>query len=104
MAKTGNCTVIEIYKGITIKKSNIVRLRLNPRKYKELIDEVEKTNLSMPKIIAYSGKPCFHCKGVDVSVLVNDKNIKIKRGILSDYTIMNSGKNIISQHGENKND
>lgn len=99
MPTNQKCSIIEIYKGIPIKKSNVVRLRVSPRKYKELIDEVDRTGLSIPKIISQSGKPCNYCKGIDVIIFDDEgSKIKIKRGILSDYTIMNSGKNIITQH------
>lgn len=96
-----NNDFIEIYKGVKIRKSNVIRIRVGERKFKELIDEVEKTKLSIPKIIWYSGKPCNHCKGVCVIVFnKNDDQVSIKRGILSDYTLMNSGTNIIQQNSE----
>lgn len=97
--------VTEIYKGVNIRKSNVVRIRIGARKFKELIDEVEKTKLSMPKIIWYSGKPCNHCKGISVIVFNNeDEEVSVRRGILSDYTLMNSGTNIIKQNNTDCNE
>lgn len=97
MPKTND--VIDTYKGVKIRKSNVIRIRVGARKFKELIDEVEKTKLSIPKIIWYSGKPCIHCKGLSVIVFNNeDEEVSIKRGILADYTRMNSGTNIIQQN------
>lgn len=97
MGKNNRLT-IEVYKGIVIRKTNIVRLGFSASKYKELIDEVEKTGLSLPKLISISGRPCEKCRGIDV-VIFNDDSAKIsvKRGIISDYTMMNNGVNIMSK-------
>lgn len=76
-------SIIENYKGVNIKRVNVVRICLDPVRYKKIIDEVDKTGLSIPKVLAYSGKPCDRCK--DVSVTIYDKEgepINIKRGIL----------------------
>ena len=97
MAKD-NRLVLEVYKGITIRKSNVVRFRFGASKFKELIDEVEKTGLSIPKIISLSGKPCDKCKGILVVSYSDDgSRVEIKRGIISDYTMVNNGTNILNQ-------
>ena len=90
--------IVEIYKGVAIRKSNQVKFRLNAWKFRELIDLVEQTDFSIPKIISISNQPCEPCKGGYIIVSGKDgKEVKIKRGLLSDYTLMNSGTNIIQQ-------
>jgi len=82
MAKKPN-PVIEVYKGVNIRAINEVRLSLNPSYFKKIIDEVDKTGLSIHKVIAYSGKPCDRCKNTDVTVYDSDGNPKyVRRGIL----------------------
>ena len=90
--------VLEIYKGVIIRRSNVFQFRLPPSKFKELIDIADKTGLSLPKIVALSGKPCDRCKGVNV-VIYNEKDerIEIKRGVLSDYTMQSNGTNIVNK-------
>ena len=90
---------IEIYKGVVVRKVNVIRFQVGAIKYKELLDEVEKTGLSLPKLISISGKPCEKCRGVNV-VIYNSKyeRVEIKRGLLSDYTIMNNGTTIINKN------
>lgn len=75
---------IEIYKGVPIFNSNIIRFRVDPSTFKNLIDIREETDLSFRKIIGYSDKPCTHCNGIDV-VAQNYKGdeVKIPRGIIS---------------------
>lgn len=91
--------ILEVYKGIVIRKSNVVGFRFSAHKYKELIDEAFSTGLSLPKIIALSSRPCEKCKGVKV-VSYNDESekIEVRRGIIADYTIMNNGMNIFKQN------
>lgn len=82
MAKYAD-SIIENYKGVNIRTVNRVVISLDPVRYKKLIDEVEKTGLSIPKLLAYSGKPCEKCK--DVCVVIYGKEgelIHIKRGML----------------------
>ena len=95
--------VIETYKGIDIRKSNVIRFRVGANKFKELIDAVEETGLSIPKIIAMSSRPCDKCKGLHIIAYSSSGDeIKIKKGVLCDYTIMNSGVNIIEQSKHKK--
>ncbi len=82
MAKYSD-SIIENYKGVNIRTVNRVVISLDPVRYKKIIDEVEKTGLSIPKLLAYSGKPCEKCK--DACVVIYGKEgelIHIKRGIL----------------------
>jgi hypothetical protein len=82
MGKNGS-QIIETYKGVNIRTINRVVLRLDPIRFKKIIDEVDKTGLSIQKLLAYSGKPCEKCK--DVCVVIYGKEgelIHIKRGIL----------------------
>lgn len=80
--KARNC-VIEVYKGINIRQVNEVKLHLSPHHFKKIIDVVESTGLSIPKVIAYSGQPCEKCRNTCVMILDKEGNSKpVKRGIL----------------------
>jgi len=82
MAKRDN-PVLEIFKGVKIRKWNTVELQLRDYAYKKLLNEVDSSGLSIQKVLAYSGQPCERCKGVDVQFLDKDGNLKkIKKGIL----------------------
>lgn len=97
MAKDNRC-VIEVFEGIEVRKSNVVRFRFSANKYKELISEVKKTGLSIPKLISISGRPCEKCKGIEVvSRNYDGKEVSVKRGIISDYTMCDSGSNILNK-------
>lgn len=90
---------LEVFEGVMIRKSNVIRIRVGASKYKEIISEVKKTGLSIPKIICISSKPCDNCKGIQVIIYNDaDEKIEVKRGILSDYSIMNNGTNILKQN------
>lgn len=94
MSKKTN-SIIENYKGINIRTVNIVKICIDPVRYKKIIDEVEKTGLSIPKLLAYSGRPCEKCK--DIRVVIYGKEgelIHIKRGIL--HVPESNGCDIIS--------
>lgn len=76
--------ILERYKGIDVRRTNIIKLRFGVVQFKKIIDEVEETGLSVHKVLAYSGKPCDKCKGVDVVYYdSNDTPHNIKRGILA---------------------
>jgi hypothetical protein len=95
MAKTEN-SIIENYKGVNVRSVNIVKLRLDPVRFKKLLDEVDRTGLPIPKILAYSGKPCERCK--DVCVVIYGKEgelIHIKRGML--HVAESNGNSIIDK-------
>lgn len=82
MAKKPN-PIIEIYKGVNVRTINEVKLPLGPIHFKRIIDESDKTGLSIPKLLAYSGKPCEKCK--DICVVIYGKEgevIHVRRGIL----------------------
>lgn len=75
--------VVEIYKGVKIRRQNKIYLRVNHIEFKEIIDSAESTGLSMKKVLALSGTPCDRCKGIEVVYYDDSGNIhKIKRGIL----------------------
>ena len=98
MPTTKNSPVVEVYKGVNIRKCNIVRLRLGVVAYKKILDIVESSGLSIQKVIAYSGKPCERCKDVDVIVFNKaGEEKKIKRGIVP-IPQQNSGGNIIEKN------
>ncbi len=93
--------IIEVYKGISIRSVNVVRIGLGPVHYKRIIDESEKTGLPIPKLLAYSGKPCEKCK--DVCVIIFDKEgelVHIKRGLL--HVPQSNGISIIEK-AKNRN-
>lgn len=95
MAKKQN-PVIEIYKGVNIRKVNEVCLSLNPTYFKKIIDEVDRTGLSIPKVLAYSGKPCDKCKDTSIAVYDKDGNVThVKKGIL--HVPDSNGVNIIEK-------
>lgn len=88
--------IVGTYKGVTVRKCNPIVLKLGEAVFKSLIDEVERTGLSIPKILAYSSRPCDRCKDVMVVAYNKDGNEqKIKRGILSKHIPQNNGINII---------
>ena len=90
--------IVEVYKGITIRKSNIYKHRLSAIVFKILILESERTGLPISKILAYSGKPCERCSSIDVVVFnKQDEEVRIKRGILSRHIPEGNGTSIIQQ-------
>jgi len=98
-----NNPVIQIYKGITIRKYNKVNLMMGEVQFKKLIDEVDRTGFSIPKILSYSSKPCDRCK--DMMVVAYDKEgneMLIKRGILSMHVPEGNGVDIITK-AKNRN-
>lgn len=95
--------IIESYKGVNVRHCNRVVLKFGIAAYKKIIDEVEKSGLSIQKVLAYSGKPCEKCKDIEVVTYDNAENtIKIKRGILP--IPENNGVNIIQQYKNKKCD
>jgi len=71
------------YKGVPVRKHNVIHLRVDEITYKEIIDTEESTGLSQRKILAHSSAPCEKCIGTEVMVMTDDGTVKIKRGILS---------------------
>jgi len=96
--------VIEIYKGIEIRKCNKVRFNLSAAAFKYLILESERTNIPITKLLIYSSKPCEKCTNIDVMVFNKDGDeFKIKRGLLSRHIPENTGRGIIQQANEKSN-
>lgn len=101
MPKLSN-PVVEIYKGIDIRKSNVYPLRLPDFLLKELIDESERTGLPISKILVLSSRPCHCCKNLTIPTEnKNGEMIEIKRGILYRNHIQNSGTSILEQNIRN---
>lgn len=93
-----NNPVICTYKGVQVRKYNKVNLMMGEVQFKKLIDEVDRSGLSIPKVLAHSSTPCNHCKDIMVSILDKDGNIQhIKRGILSLHLPEGNGSNIIQK-------
>lgn len=98
MSTTSN-PVIEIYKGVKIRKQNRIKILLNQTEFKELLDYVVSTSLSVKRVLALSGTPCERCKGIDILCYDECGNShKIKRGILK-QPHQSSGLTII-KHAE----
>lgn len=70
--------VVFEYRGFSVKRSNPVKLNLDEREYKRLIDAYHDADgaLSFSKIIALQGRPCQQC-GCDNAL------IPVKKGLLS---------------------
>jgi hypothetical protein len=95
--------VIEVYKGVNIRKCNRYVLKLGPAMFKRLIIESEETGFPISKILAYSSTPCEKCDRIDVIAFNKDgEAVKIKRGILSQHIPMGTGTSIIQQSTENR--
>jgi hypothetical protein len=94
MSKTYPNPVLEIYRGVNVRRWNDVKFKVTAEAFKELLDLSESTGLSVKKIIAYSGQPCDRCKGMDVVVFTDAGTYRIKRGILK-VPHQTSGHNII---------
>ncbi len=75
--------ILYIYKDVPVRKHNYVKLRVDEITFKEIIDLEVETGLSQRKILGYSASPCKCCENTSVNVFINDKEVKIKRGILS---------------------
>lgn len=76
--------VIEVYHGVKIRKSNRVVMKFGVAEFKRLLDEVASSQLSIHKVLAYSGKPCSKCQSTPViATNAMGDQVEIKRGILS---------------------
>jgi hypothetical protein len=76
--------VIEIYRGVPVKKYESITIRIDSLTKKRLIDLQQDTGLSERKIICYSSKPCAKCADQFVIVFDNqDKQHKIPKGLIS---------------------
>lgn len=92
MGKDNN-PVVEIYKGVPIRKYPVVKIYVDTISLKQIIDTQQDTGLSVKKILAYSSRPCSCCTGVNVIILKKDgKEIEIPRGIISKRIGNASGK------------
>lgn len=90
--------IVEVYKGVVIRKTNLYKHRFNAVVYKLLILESERTGLPISKILAYSSKPCERCINTEVIVYnKEDEEVRIKRGILSRHIPEGNGTSIIKQ-------
>jgi hypothetical protein len=90
--------IVEIYKGVTIRRYNPYQMRFSAVVFKNLILESERTGLPISKILAFSSKPCERCIGTDVIAFNKEGDeVKIKRGILSRHIPEGNGTSIIKQ-------
>lgn len=95
--------VLEFYKGIPIRYSNIVRMRASAAEFKLLIDIVESTDLCISDIIKASSQPCSKCIGINVTTINhNDIEVKVPKGIFKEGKTKWSGVNLLNQSEKNK--
>ncbi len=81
--KLNSSDILYEYKGTPVRRHNIVKFRVDEITYKEIIDLEKETGLSQRKILSYSATPCKCCENSPVIAYINDKEVRIKRGILS---------------------
>lgn len=93
--------VVEIFKGIEVKRYNRIVISVDEKTFKEIIT-LQETGLSSRKILGYSSTPCKHCEKIDVIAYDRDDNeVKIKRGILSKrIPTTHCGKNKIEHNAK----
>lgn len=93
--------VVEVYKGVEIRKCNAVQFKLSAAAFKNLVLESERTNIPITKLLIHSSKPCERCLLIDVIAFNRDgQEFKIKRGLLSRHIPENNGRGIIKQANE----
>lgn len=75
--------VVEVFKGIEIKRFNRIVFKVDPKTFKEIL-ELQDKGLSIRKILGHSATPCKHCESIDVITYNReDEEVKVKRGMLS---------------------
>lgn len=95
--------VVEVYKGIKIRRSNRYVFRFSPAFYKFLILESERTGLPISKILSLSSAPCQSCMGINIITYnKQDEMVEIKRGILSRHHPESNGSPIMQQASKKK--
>lgn len=93
MSKPKNSNpVVEVYKGIVIRRYQKITIRLSAEAIKQIIDTQETTNLSAAQILGHSSKPCDCCKGLNVTTFNSDnEKVFVPRGILFKSTLTKHG-------------
>lgn len=78
--------IVEIYRGIEIRKYNILELRVDYSLY-DKIKSAKEGGISLRKIIEKTSQPCQCCNHTE-ALGFNDNNeiVKVKRGILTTHT------------------
>ena len=93
--------VVEVYKGIKIRRYNTCNLKFSSAMFKMLILESERTGIPITKLLIFSSKPCEACVNTDIIVYnQEDEAVKIKRGLLSRHHPENHGRSITEQSKE----
>lgn len=76
--------IVEVYKGISIRKYERILIRCDSITKKKIIDIQLETGLSERQIVCSSDKPCEKCKDQFVFVYDKDGNQhKIPKGLIS---------------------
>lgn len=76
--------VVEVYRGIEIRKYPDLHIRIDQFTMKEIIDAMLDTDMNIRQVLGYSAKCCSHCIGTKVEVYnKHDQVVEIKKGILS---------------------
>jgi len=97
----GRGEVIDIYKGVKIRRCNEVTLRFGVAEFKRIIDACEQSGLSIQKVLYYSGRPCERCDH-EITVYGTDGiGRRIKKGLLN--LPESNGINIIQKAKNRKN-
>jgi hypothetical protein len=99
-----NNPIVEMYKGIEVRKYTQICIWLSPQEFKELIDVQSETGFSNRAILSYTSRPCHKCENIPVIAFDKDGNeFKIKRGILSRRIPEPSGVNLINHAKAHRN-
>ena len=75
--------IIEYYKGVPVRRSNVLKLLVPEPVFKKIIDSCDETEMSIHKVLYYSGRPCERCDP-EITVYGEDGiGRKIKKGLLN---------------------
>jgi hypothetical protein len=95
--------VIEIYKGVPIRYSNVIRIRTSATEFKNIIDIVYSTDLCISDIVKAASQPCLRCVGMEVMTInSSDKEVKVPKGLFKESKSKWSGVNLVNQSETNK--
>ena len=91
MPKNSDNPVLSVIHGIEVRRYNYVSMMFTAQRYEELIDEADKTGLSIAKLIAIKSQPCkvCHCDNVTLVIKKDGKS-----------NIQNTSENIISKNAK----
>jgi len=95
--------VVEVYKGIPVRHSNIIIIRTSPTEFKNIIDIVASTNLCVSDVVRISSRPCLKCAGIEITTINSkDEEVKVPKGLFKETKSKWSGVNLLNQSEKNK--